>query len=232
MRLIDEQYTKTPFFGSPRMTAWLRRQGQAVNHKRVERLMRLMGLAAIYPRRKQWRGGSDHRVYPYLLRDFAVTRPNQVWGSDITYIRLLRGFVYLVAILDWFSRYVLAWAVSVSMESDFCVGALDWALQVAKPEICNTDQGSQFTAEAFTSRLTERGVQISMTGRGRCWDNIFTERLWRSVKYEEVYLHDYVTGPDAVHGLSAYFLFYNTERPHQALGYRTPEEVYFNRGTL
>jgi putative transposase len=233
MRLIDEQYTATPFFGSPRMTAWLRRHGHGVNHKRVERLMREMGLVAIYPRpRKPWRGGPAHHLYPYLLRDVAVIRPDQVWASDITYIRLLRGFVYLVAVLDWFSRYVLAWAVSVSMESDFCVGALDWALQRGAPEIFNTDQGSQFTAESFTKRLSERGIQISMDGRGRCWDNIFVERLWRSVKYEEVYLRDYVTVPDAVQGLSRYFLFYNTERPHQALSYRTPEEVYFNRVTL
>lgn len=230
MRLIDEQYTAAPFFGSPRMTAWLQRHGHAVNHKRVERLMREMGLAAIYPRRrKPWRSGAAHRIYPYLLRGVEVSRPDQAWASDITYIRLLRGFVYLVAVLDWFSRYVLAWAVSVSMESDFCVGALDWALQHGKPDVFNTDQGSQFTSAPFTSRLSECGIQISMDGRGRCWDNIFVERLWRSVKYEEVYLHDYQTVPDAVLGLSNYFRFYNTERPHQALGYRTPEEVYFDR---
>lgn len=227
MRLLDEKYTRTPFFGSPRMTAWLRRKGYQVNHKRVERLMRLMGLAAIYPRRKPWKAGRENQVYPYLLRGLEITAPNQVWASDITYIRLLRGFVYLVAVMDWHSRYVLGWAVSNSLESDFCVGALDWALQTGMPEIFNTDQGSQFRDAKFTSRLNDHGIQISMDGRGAWLDNVFVERLWRSVKYEEVYLHEYVTLQDSIEGLSRYFVFYNTDRPHQALGYQTPEEVYF-----
>jgi putative transposase len=228
MRLIDEQYTETPFYGSPRMTAWLRRKGHVVNHKKVERLMRVMGLVAIFPRRKRWRRGPNSRIYPYLLRGLEIDRADQVWCADITYIRLLRGHVYLVAVMDWFSRYVLGWAVSGNLESDFCVGALDWALQTGMPEIFNTDQGSQFTAFKFTSCLEERGIQISMDGRGQWFDNIFVERLWRSVKYEEVYLHEYLTPNDSFLGLSRYFVFYNTERPHQALGYMTPEEVYFN----
>ena len=231
MRLIDEQYTRTPFYGSPKMTAWLCRKGHAVNHKRVERLMRKMGLQAICPRPKTSQPAPGHRLHPYLLRGVTVDRPDQVWATDITYIRLLHGFIYLVAVLDWFSRYVVAWSVSVSLETDFCLSALDWALQRATPEIFNTDQGSQFTSSAFTGRLKEHDIRISMDGRGRFLDNIFVERLWRSVKYEEVYLHDYVTVPDAVDGLGTYFPFYNTERPHEALDYRTPEEVYFDRAT-
>jgi len=231
MRLIDEQYTRTPFYGSPKMTAWLRRQDHAVNHKRVERLMRKMGLQAICPQPKTSQPAPGHRVYPYLLRRVTVDWPDQVWSADITYIRLLHGFVYLVAVIDWFSRYVLAWSVSISLETDFCLSALDWALQGATPAIFNTDQGSQFTSGAFTGRLEDHDIRISMDGRGRFLDNIFVERLWRSVKYEEVYLHDYVTIPHAVDGLGTYFPFYNTERPHEALGYRTPEEVYFDRAT-
>ncbi len=228
MRLIDEQYTRTPFYGSPKMTAWLWRQGRCVNHKRVERLMRQLGLRAICPGPKTSRPAPGHRIYPYLLRGLDIDRPDQVWASDVTYIRLLHGFVYLVAVMDWFSRYVLAWELSVSLESSFCISALDWALQDAQPEIFNTDQGSQFTSLAFTDRLQREGVRISMDGRGRFLDNIFVERLWRSVKYEEVYLHDYQTIPQAAEGLGRYFRFYNTERPHEALGYRTPEEVYFD----
>lgn len=229
MRLIDEQYTRTPFYGSPKMTEWLRRQGYPVNHKRVERLMQLMGLQAICPRPNTSRPAPGHRVFPYLLRGVTVTRPNQVWASDITYIRMLHGFIYLVAVLDWYSRYVLGWSVSVSLETDFCLSALDWSLETATPEIFNTDQGSQFTSRAYTGRLEASDVRISMDGRGCFFDNIFVERLWRSVKYEEVYLHDYRTVPDAVASLKRYFDFYNTERLHEALDYQTPEEVYYNR---
>ena len=231
MRLLDEKYTKTPFFGSPRMTAWLQRNGHHVNHKRVERLMRLMGLAAIYSRRRSRKSGRESYVYPYLLRDLAINAPDQVWAADITYIRIVRGFIYLVAVMDWYSRYVLAWALSNSLESDFCVGALDWALQTGMPAIFNTDQGSQFRDARFLSRLIDHGIQISMDGRGAWLDNVFVERLWRSVKYEEVYLHDYATAQDAVLGLSRYFAFYNCDRPHQALGYQSPREVYFKSTT-
>jgi putative transposase len=227
MRLIDEQYTRRPFFGSPKITDWLRKQGHLVNHKRVERLMRIMGLAAICPKRRLSQPAPGHRIYPYLLRDVKVVRVNQVWSTDITYVRLARGFVYLVAIMDWFSRYVLAWEVSTTLDTGFCVSALDWALALGvQPEIFNTDQGSQFTSEEFTRRLIDRCIQISMDGRGRALDNVFVERLWRTVKYEEIYLNDYRDVDAAVEGLKRYFEFYNRERPHQALGYRTPEEVY------
>jgi putative transposase len=228
MRLMDEQYTRTPFYGVPRMTAWLRRQGHWVNAKRVRRLLRQMGLEAIYPRRKRgWsRVGPEHIVYPYLLKGLQITRPNQVWAADITYIRMVRGWLYLTAILDWFSRYVVAWEVSITLEADFCVRALKWALELARPEIFNTDQGSQFTCGDWIDALTEAGVAISMDGQGRVFDNIFVERLWRSVKVEEVYLHDYQTVPEATSGLGRYFGLYNYERPHQGLGYRTPAEVY------
>ena len=228
MRLMDEQYTRTPFYGVPRMTEWLRLQGHWVNAKRVRRLLRQMGLEAIYPRRKRTlsQAGPEHRVYPYLLKGLQITRPNQVWAADITYIRMVRGWLYLMAILDWFSRYVVAWEVSITLEADFCVMALKRALGSARPEIFNTDQGSQFTCGDWIDALTEAGVAISMDGQGRVFDNIFVERLWRSVKVEEVYLHDYQTVPEATWGLGRYFAFYNCERPHQALGYRTPAEVY------
>ena len=228
MRLMDEQYTRTPFYGVPRMTEWLRRQGHWVNAKRVRRLLRQMGLEAIYPRRKRTfsQAGPEHRVYPYLLKGLQITRPNHVWAADITYIRMVRGWLYLMAILDWFSRYVVAWEVSITLEADFCVMALKRALGSARPEIFNTDQGSQFTCGDWIDALTEAGVAISMDGQGRVFDNIFVERLWRSVKVEEVYLHDYQTVPEATWGLGRYFAFYNCERPHQALGYRTPAEVY------
>lgn len=228
MRLIDEQYTRTPFYGSPKMTQWLTRQGHAINHKRVERLMRLMGIAAIYPRPKTSVPAPGHRVYPYLLRGMVIDRPNQVWSTDITYIPLAHGWLYLVAIMDWFSRFVLAWELSVTMDVAFCLSALEWALARACPDIFNSDQGAQFTSALFTDRLLDAGARISMDGRGRALDNVFTERLWRSVKYEEVYIRDYRTPDDAFIGLSRYFPFYNTERPHQALAYRTPAEVYFN----
>ena len=226
MRLIDEQYTRTPFYGSPRMTAWLRSQGHLVNHKRVERLLRLMGLAAIYPKPRLSQGCGAHRVYPYLLRGVEINRVNQVWSTDITYVRLRQGFVYLVAILDWFSRYVLAWRLSNSLETSFCMEALDEALSRGRREIFNSDQGSQFTSREFTGRLEAAGVQISMDGRGRAFDNIFIERLWRTVKYEEIYLNDYEGVADADSGLSRYWGFYNDERLHQSLAYQTPASVY------
>ena len=226
MRLLDEQYTATPFYGVARMTAWLRQQGYNVNPKRVRRLMRQLGLEAIYPKPRLSQPGKGHRIYPYRLRGLTVTRANQVWSTDITYIRLRQGFIYLVAIMDWFSRYVLAWEVSVTMESSFCVSALDWALARAQPEIFNSDQGSQFTSTEFTDRLAQRGILISMDGRGRALDNVFVERLWRTVKYEEVYLKDYRNVGEAIHCLTSFFHFYNRRRIHQALEYRTPEAVY------
>jgi len=226
MRLIDRQYTACPFYGSRRMTAWLTSQGEEVNRKRVQRLMRVMGLEAIYPRPKLSAAGRGHRIYPYLLRDLPITRPDQVWGADITYVPLRHGFLYLVAILDWYSRYVIAWRLSNSLEGSFCHDCLDEALARAQPEIFNTDQGVQFTSEAFLGRLQARGVAISMDGRGRALDNVFVERLWRTVKYEEVYLKDYATVWEAEESLAAYFRFYAEERPHSRLGNRTPGEVY------
>jgi len=230
MRLIDEQFTRRPIYGVSRMTAWLRLQGHRVNPKRVRRLMRTMGLEAIYPKPHLSRPADGQRRYPYLLRGLTIERPDQVWATDITYIRLARGFVYLVAILDWFSRYVLAWELSLTLDARFCLEALERALGRGRPEMFNSDQGSQFTSEAFTGRLETAGVAISMDGRGRCFDNIFVERLWRSVKYEEVYLHDYRDVWEATEQLGSYFVFYNEERPHQALGWRTPAQVYFGAG--
>jgi putative transposase len=226
MRLIDEQYTKTPFYGWPRMTASLRRQGYVVNHKRVQRLMTTMGLQAIYPKPRTSVAAKGHKVYPYLLRDLAITRPNQAWSADITYIRMLRGFMYLVAIMDWYSRYVLAWQLSNTLDGLFCLDALDLALAQGQPDIFNTDQGVQFTAVAFTSRLEAAGVRVSMDGRGRALDNVFVERLWRTVKYEHVYLYEYASVPELEKGLEQYFTFYNAERLHQSLSYRTPAEVH------
>ena len=226
MRLIDEQYTATPFYGIRRMTAWLRGQGYAVNHKRVQRLMRQMGLVAIYAKPRLSQPAEGQMIYPYLLRGVTVTRANQVWSADITYVRLQSGFVYLVAVMDWFSRYVLSWTVSVTMDVHFCLEALAQALRQGQPEIFNTDQGAQFTSQAFTARLRNGGVRISMDGRGRALDNVFVERLWRTVKYVEVYLRDYHSVRDAREGLGRYFTFYNEERLHQALGYRTPAAVY------
>ena len=230
MRLLDEQYTRTPFYGVRRMSWWLGQQGYAVNVKRVRRLMGRMGLEAIYPKPRLSVAMPGHRLYPYRLRGVKIERPNQVWGSDITYVRLRQGFIYLVAILDWFSRYVLAWEVSVSLESAFCLAALEWALKTGRPETFNTDQGAQFTSEVFTARLEACGIAVSMDGRGRAMDNIFVERLWRSVKYEEVYLNDYEQVSEAVRNLGNYFLFYNQERPHQSLGYQTPAAIYFGKG--
>lgn len=226
MRLLDEQYTRTPFYGVRRMTEVLRQGGHQVNEKRVRRLLRLMGLEAVYPKPSLSARAAGHEVYPYLLRGMTVSRTNQVWSSDITYIRLRHGFLYLVAVMDWFSRCVLSFEVSATMESDFCVSALEWALRRGKPSIFNTDQGAQFTSEAFTSRLKAAGIAISMDGRGRALDNVFVERLWRSVKYEEVYLREYENAGQASQGLCRYFEFYNRERLHSALGYRTPESVF------
>jgi len=226
MRLIDEQYTRAPFYGWPRMTAYLRGHGYPVNHKRVQRLMRLMGLQAIYPKPRTTVGCPGHRIYPYLLRSVTVSHPNQVWSADITYLPMVQGFMYLVAILDWFSRYVVTWQLSNTLEGLFCLEALQTALQQGRPEIFNTDQGVQFTATEFTQTLEQADVRISMDGRGRALDNIFVERLWRTVKYENVYLMEYATVPDLAAGLSAYFRFYNYERLHQSLGYRTPASVH------
>ena len=228
MKLIDEQYIETPFYGIEKMTAWLRRKGYYVNHKRVRRLMRRMGLEAVYPRRKRGLSLPDegHKIYPYLLKDVQIVRPDQVWSADITYIRMYRGWLYLVAVMDWFSRYVLSWELSVTLESEFCVSALQQALTLGRPEIFNTDQGSQFTSIDFTKVLLDAGVQISMEGRGRVFDNISSERLWRTVKVEEVYLRDYQTVAEAGYRLGQYLELYNSRRLHQALGYRTPAEVY------
>lgn len=226
MRLLDEQYTRTPYYGSPKMTLWLRTGGYPANHKRVERLMNLMGLQAIYPRPDTSRPHPEHKIYPYLLKGVTVDHADQVWSADITYIRMRSGFLYLVAVIDWFSRYVLSWRLSNTLDSSFCVEALEAALRIKQPEIFNTDQGSQFTSGEFTGILQKREIAISMDGRGRCMDNIFVERLWRTVKYEEVYLHDYQTPSEASLGLKRYFTFYNTQRFHQALGYQTPYEVY------
>jgi putative transposase len=221
MRQIDEQYLKTPFFGSRKMGRQL-----GVNRKRIRRLMRLMGIEAIYPKRRTTGPAAGHKVYPYLLRDVEITRPNQVWSTDITYLPLRRGFLYLVAVLDWYSRYVLSWRLSNTLHGGFCMEALEEALSEGRPEVFNSDQGAQFTAVAFTSRLEACGVAISMDGRGRALDNVFIERLWRTVKYEEVYLRDYETAWEAEERLSSYFSFYCHERIHQSLGYRTPVEVY------
>jgi putative transposase len=226
MRRLDEQYLQTPFYGSRRMAAWLQAQGHAVNRKRVQRLMRLMGLEGLAPRRRTTQRAPGHRVFPYLLRNVAITHADQVWSTDITYVPLRNGFVYLTAILDWYSRYVLAWRLSNQLAGTFCLEALDEALAVGQPEIFNSDQGRQFTSREFTSRLLERAVAVSMDGRGRALDNAFVERLWRTVKYEEIYLKDYATVDELYEGLSRYFFFYNHERFHQALDYQTPYQVY------
>jgi len=227
--MIDEQFTKTPFYGVPRMTANLIKMGHQVNQKRIRRLMRKMGLEAIYPKKNLSKAHPDHKKYPYLLKDMVIDYPDQVWGVDITYIRLQHGFIYLVAVMDWYSRYVLAWDISTTMDIAFCTRALENALKVSNPEIFNSDQGSQFTSNDFTGILAREGIRISMDGRGRAYDNIFVERLWRSVKYEEVYLHQYLTVPEARKSLDKYFMFYNTERIHESLGYKTPYEIYFKK---
>lgn len=226
MRRIDEQYTRCPFYGSRRLTAWLRDQGFEVNRKRVARLMRVMGLEAVYPQPHLSQPAEGHKIYPYQLQEVKIERVNQVWSTDITYIRLVQGFVYLVAVMDWFSRYVLSWALSVTLEVDFCLRALRSALRRGRPEIFNSDQGSQFTSPRFAGELEARGITISRDGRGRCLDNIFIERLWRTLKYEEVYLKDYRTVEQARALIGRYFEFYNQRRLHQSLGYRTPAEVH------
>ena len=226
MTLMDRQYMKTPFYGSRRMKVWLRRQCHHVGRDKTRRLMRLAGLEAVYRRPNTSKATPEHRVYPYLLRGMKIDGVDQVWTADITYIPMAKGFLYLVAIMDWYSRYVLAWRLSNTLEVDFCVGALEEALNKGQPEIFNTDQGSQFTSAAFTGTLLDRGIQVSMDGKGRYLDNIFVERLWRSIKYEEVYLKAYKDGTEAKEGIGAYLDFYNRERPHQALGYRTPQEVF------
>jgi len=222
MRLIDAQYLKTPFYGAPRMAWWLNEQGHGVNRKRVARLMRVMGLQAVLPGPHTSKPHPEHRKYPYLLRDLAIGAPLEVWCADITYVPMSRGFMYLVAVMDWFSRYVIAWDVSNSMESDFCVVVLKRALKKGHPGIFNTDQGVQFTSEEFTDALDRAGVRISMDGRGRALDNVFIERLWRSVKYEDLYLREYADGHALHAGLARYFRFYNHERPHSALDNLTP----------
>jgi putative transposase len=227
MRLIDEEYTAHPFYGSRRMTVWLGERGEAVNRKRVQRLMRLMGLEAIYPKTKLSAAGRGHRIYPYLLREVRIERPDQVWSADITYVPLARGFMYLAATIDWYSRYVLAWRLSNTLDGSFCLDMLEEALSRGRPGVFNTDQGVQFTAQAWTGRLESAGVAVSMDGRGRCLDNVFVERLWRSIKYEDIYLKGYEGVPELQAGLGQYFPFYNEERPHQALDYRTPAAVYW-----
>ena len=232
MRRIDELYLATPFYGARRMVAVLRRQGWVVNRKRVRRLMRVMGLEAIYQKPNTSRGHPGHVVYPYLLRGLVIDRPNQVWCADITYIPMAKGFVYLVAVMDWFSRRVLAWRLSTGMETGFCVEALQEALdRYGSPEIFNSDQGVQFTSEAFTGVLTASGIRISMDGKGRYLDNIFIERLWRSLKYEDVYIKAYASVPEARRGIGGWLTFYNDERLHQALGYLTPREMSEAPGT-
>ncbi len=232
MRLIDEQFTRRPTFGVEKMRDWLRNQGHRVNTKRVRRLMRLMGLEAVYPKPRISKSCPEHKIYPYLLRGLIIDRPDQVWASDISYIRLLHGFVYLVVVMDWFSRYVLSWKLSITLEKEFCLEALRDALMVSTPEIFNSDQGSQFTSSEFTGILKNAGIRISMDGRGRLYDNIFVERLWRTVKYDEVYLNDYISVPVARNGLGNYFKFYNTERPHASLGGKTPHDIYFGIETF
>ena len=222
MRRIDEQYLRTPFYGSRKMAEVL-----GFNRKRIQRLMRLMGIEAIYPKKRTTWPGAGHKIYPYLLRDLKITYPNQVWASDITYVPLRHGFLYLVAIMDWYSRYIVSWRLSNTLDGRFCLEALDAALVAARPEIFNTDQGSQFTASAFTERLESHDVAISMDGRGRAIDNVFVERLWRSVKYEDIYLKEYTDAWEAEDGLANYFRFYCDERIHQSLDYRTPADLYW-----
>jgi putative transposase len=226
MKLIDQQYMATPFYGARKIAAWLKSKEYSVNRKRVRRLMQMMGIKAIYRRPRTSTTAPGNKIYPYLLSGMEITRPNQVWAADITYIPMAHGFLYLVAIIDWYSRYVLSWRLSNTLDADFCVEALAEALREGRPDIFNTDQGSQFTGKAFTGLLEQYGIRISMDGKGSYRDNLFIERLWRTVKYEEVYLKSYQGGKDARIGIGNYFRFYNTERPHQALGYRTPAEMY------
>jgi putative transposase len=226
MRLIDERYTACPFYGSRKMTAWLDQRGEEVNRKRVRRLMRVMGLEAIYPKPRLSTAGRGHKVYPYLLRGVMIERPDHVWSTDITYVPMRGGFMYLAAVIDWYSRYVIAWRLSNTLDGGFCLEMLEDALRTGRPEVFNTDQGVQFTAEAFTGRLEAAGVAVSMDGRGRALDNVFVERLWRTVKYENIYIQGYESVPELQRGLKGYFGFYNEDRLHQSLEYRTPGAVY------
>jgi len=233
MRLIDEEYTRHPFYGSRKMRDFLQRKGYEVNRKRVQRLMRVMGLESIAPKKRTSIPEKAHKIYPYLLRGLEISYSNQVWCSDITYIRLRGGFVYLTVVMDWYSRYVLSWEVSVTMDDGFCVSALERALRLpGKPEIFNTDQGSQYTGAAFTGVLKDHGIRISMDGKGRAMDNIMVERLWRTLKYEDIYIRDYETVEELIRGLREYFWFYNNERTHQSLGGKTPAAVYFESSEL
>lgn len=228
MKLIDEQYMKTPVYGSRSMRNFLSREGYKVNRKRVQRLMRLMGLDAIYPKPRTSKPHPEHRIYPYLLKGLDINRSNMVWAADITYIPLRRGFMYLVAVMDWHSRKVLSWRISNTLDADFCVSALEEAITCyGSPEIFNTDQGSQFTSEAFTNVLKSKSIRISMDGRGRCMDNIFVERLWWTVKYHYLYLHSFENGVELRKGLRSWFEYYNRERSHQSLNWMTPDECYF-----
>jgi putative transposase len=227
MNLIDEEYTKHPFYGSPKLWAYLRRMGHDINIKRIKRLMRMMGIRAICPTVNTSKPEIGHKIFPYLLSGVKIVRPNQVWSVDITYIRMAYGFMYLVAIIDWYSRYVLSWKLSNTMDKGFCLEALLEALRLGNPDIFNSDQGSQFTSDDFTGTLLAQDIQISMDGKGRALDNIFVERLWRSVKYENIYLNNYEAPREAHTGLDGYFYFYNNERPHQSLNYQTPSEVHF-----
>jgi putative transposase len=226
MRLIDEQYLKTPFYGSRRMTVFLERRGETVNRKRIRRLLAIMGLEALHPKPRTTTAAPDARAYPYLLRDRVLTHINEVWSSDITYVPMKHGIMYLTAVIDWYSRYVLSWRLSNTLEGRFCLEALEEALTLGRPEIFNTDQGSQFTSREYTGRLEEAGIAVSRDGRGRALDNVFVERLWRSVKYEDIYIKDYGQVNELESGLAAYFRFYDEDRPHQSLDYRTPGEVH------
>ena len=226
MRLIDRQFLETPFYGSRRMAECLKRSGEAVNRKRVQRLMALMGLEALHPRPRTTAATPDAKAYPHLLRDRKLTRVDEVWSSDITHVPMRHGFMYLTAVIDWYSRYVLSWRLSNTLDGGFCLETLDEALSRGKPEIFNTDEGSQFTSREYTGRLEEAGIAVSRDGRGRALDNVFVERLWRSVKYEDIYIRDYELVPELESGLTAYFRFYDEDRPHQSLGYRAPGEVY------
>ena len=232
MDQIDRQFLKTPFYGSRRMTAALKVLGYEINRKRIQRIMREMGIEAIYPKPNLSEPRKEHKKYPYLLTEVDINRSNQVWGSDITYIRISDGFIYLMAILDLYSRFVLAWRLSTSLEAQFCLDALEEAMKKGLPEIFNTDQGAQFTSEEWIEKLLSKGVKISMDSKGRAIDNIFVERLWRSVKYEEVYLKSYSSVREARESLDKYFMFYNNERLHQSLGYQPPREVYENKKWL
>ena len=226
MRLIDRQYLETPFYGSRKMAEFLNRSGEAVNRKRVQRLMELMGLEAVHPKPRTTVPAPGAKAYPYLLRDRKLTRVDEVWSSDITYVPMRHGFMYLTAVIDWYSRYVLSWRLSNTLDGGFCLEALEAALSRGQPEIFNTDLGSQFTSREYTGRLEEAGIAVSRDGRGRALDNVFIERLWRSVKYEDIYIKDYEFVPELESGLTAYFRFYDEDRPHQSLDYQTPGEVY------